>query len=261
MEQSVPVKLAFTIGSYRLCDFVHLSLKQLRRLAPEAPILVSDDAAPESGHIENLATVHGAVYRGSTKRRGHFANDLQAFVHALAFAEAVGADVAVKVSQRFIFRKQEAIAAIIKAFDDPNIVVVTPGQPKVSASGFGNPSNGFGKFTVLSDVCAIRVGCISPSELLHMYRHRLMTEKVPWASFLECLIDDLCQNRFPGRSVKLEEITNDKDSEDPGFLRRYQNSEQQYRDLAATHGMAGVFPLTEWNQIEGRSYLCRPLVV
>lgn len=252
--------LAFTISSYRLVDFVRLGLAQLSKLSPESRVLVSDDHSAESGHIEKAALERSAEYRGSRVRRSHFAGDLQSFVNAIAFAEAAGADVAVKISQRFILRKPEVVTAIMDAFSDPNILVVTPGQPKVSF-GFGKPTNGFGAFTVLSDIVAIRVGCISPTELLHLYRGRLVREKVPWASFLECTIDDMCQNRFPGRTIKLEAITNQQDLEDPLYLRRYQNSEEQYRNLAATHGIGGRFPTGEWAQLEGKSYLCRPMVV
>lgn len=253
--------IAFTVGSYRLVDFVHLGLKQLRKLVGDSPILISDDSSPESGVIKALSDGHGASYRGSTKRRGHFAGDLQSLVNALAFAEAVGADVAVKVSQRFIFRKPEAIEAITKAFEDPNIVFATPGQP-VLAGTFGRPPlNGFGSFTVLSDVIAIRVGCLSPSDLLHKYRSRLLTEKVAWGSFIECMADDIHRNVFPGRTVKIEDLTNQPDMEDSVYLRRYQNTEQQYVNLAAEHGIGGRFMLHEWGSAEGKSYLCKPMCV
>lgn len=255
------MRLAFTIGSYRLVDFIHLGLKQIRKLSPDSPILISDDAAQESGSIKNLACQHDAAYSGSNKRRGHFAADAQSFVNALAFAEAAGADIAVKVSQRFIFRRPEVIAAITDAFADQNILVVTPGQPKVGTIGNGRPM-GFGAFTCLSDVVAIRVGAISPTEMLHMYRERLMREKVPWGSFLECTVDEFHHKRFPGRTVKLEALTNHNGTfEDPWFLRRYQNGEHQYRDLAATHGIVGQWPLHEWANIEGKKYLCKPMVV
>lgn len=258
MESSLPppitVNLAFTIGAYRLCDFVHLGLKQLRRLAPDAPILVSDDTAPESGHIQNLALTNGSSYLVARKRRGHFASDYQSLVSSLAFAEAAGCDVAVKISQRLILRTPEAITAIERAFNDPNICLVTPGQPTTKEGAH----RGFGQFTTLSDIVMIRVGCITPKELLHMYRERLIREKAPWASFIEVAVDDL-HRRFAGRTVKLPELTNP--GPDPCYLRRYQATEQQYKDLAATHGMTGTFPLAEWGQIEGRNYMSRPLVV
>lgn len=256
MEQSVsePVKLAFTVSSYRLCDFVNLSLNQLRRLAPDAPLLVSDDAAPESGHIQQLALIHGASYLGARVRRSHFAGDYQSLVSSLAFAEAAGCDVAVKMSQRLILRTPEAISVIQKAFSDPNICLATPGQPTTS----GGAHRGFGAFTTLSDIVMIRVGCLTPKELIHMYRDRLLRDKAPWASFIEIAVDDL-HRRFAGRTVKIPELTNP--GPNPCYLRRYQASEQDYRNLAATHGMGGMFPLQEWGTIEGRNYISRPLVV
>jgi hypothetical protein len=253
---------AFTLGSYRLADFVHLGLKQLKKLSPDSPILVSDDLSPESAHIKAIAEANGAQYRCSKVRRGHFANDCQSFVHAIAFAEAAGADIAVKVSQRFIFRRPEVITAITDAFSDPNILVVTPGQPKVGALGALGRPHGFGAFTTLSDIVAIRVGCISPTEMLHMYRERLMREKVPWGSFLECLIDEFHHSKFPGRTIRLDQITNHNGTaEDPLYLRRYQNHPGQYQALAETHGIGGVWPLQEWSALDGKNYICKPMVI
>lgn len=251
-------KLAFTISSYRLHDFVKLGLKQLQKLSPDSPILVSDDRGPESETIRRIAEEHGATYRCPTIRKGHFANDYASILNSVAFAEAAGADVAIKVSQRFIFRKPEAIDVIHKTFSDPNILAATPGRPRV-IPGKGKASNGFGNFGILSDVVMIRVGAITPEELLIMYRERLLREKVPWASFIECTVDLLHTDKFPGRTTRIEELTNP--TPDPSYLRRYQATEQQYRELASSHGFSGPFPLIEWAQIENRSYLCKPVVV
>jgi len=243
--------IAFTISSYRLVPFVRLGLAQLRALSPDSPILVSDDPAPESAEIKKAAQDYHATYRAPTKRRGHFAGDFQSLVNALAFAQAAGADIAIKASQRFIFRKPESISVLHKVFDDPNICVATPGQPAKGGA--------FTKFTTLSDIVAIRVGSISPEELLQMYRGRLMREQVPWASFIECAVDDLHHTKFPGRTVKVPELTNP--TPDPIYLRRYQSTEAQYRDTALTHGLNGLYPTEEWGKIEGRRYMCRPIVV
>lgn len=250
------MKLAFTISAYRLCDFVHLGLKQIRKLSPDSPILVSDDISPESLGIRSHAEQHLAAYLPSRKRRGHFSGDFQSLVSALVFAQSRGADVAVKVSQRFIFRKPESIEVIQRAFADPNIMVATPGQPQVN--GFNRATKGFGQFTTLSDVVAIRVGAISAEELLHTYRHQLLTDKAPWGSFIEVAINQL-HGKFAGRTVKIDELTTPQ--QDPIFLRRYQASEQDYRNLALEHGWNGRFPVAEWGAMEGRNYLCRPKVV
>jgi hypothetical protein len=251
------MRFAFTIGAYRLVSFIHLAAVQLRRLVPGVDILISDDPSPETPHIQKLATDLNCSYRGARTRRGHFAADFQSLVNALVFAEACGADVAVKASQRFVFRKPEAIDVLTRAFSNPNILTATPGKPTVLNGSM--PSKGFGQFGTLSDVVAIRVGALSAEQLLHLYRARIIREKVPWASFIECLVDELHSNVFPGRTVKLPELTNP--TQDPIYLRRYQANEQQYRDLALSHGFNGLFPLQEWGQIEHQQYLAKPVVI
>ncbi len=253
------MRLAFTIGSYRLHDFIQLGIKQIQKLSSDSPILISDDPSPESEHIQRIASETGCVYRGAKTRRGHFSADFQAIINSLAFAKAADADVAVKVSQRFIFRKPEAINVIRKLFEDPNIMMATPGQPL--ATNGTRSAKGFSQFTILTDVVMFRVGAITPEDLLVMYRARILREKVPWSSFIECAIDSLHGDRFNGRASKIQELTSQPDPKDPIYLRRYQNSEQQYRDLALSHGFNGSFALGEWGSIEGRNYICKPVVV
>ena len=252
------MRIAYTIGSYRLFPFIKLSILQLRKLDPDCPILISDDPSAESVHIENLAKETGCEYRGARTRRGHFAADFQSLVNSVVFAEANGCAVAVKVSQRFIFRKPESIDVLRKCFSNLNMMAATPGQPKLTNGS--RPAQGFGAFGTLSDVVAIRTGAMSAEQLLHLYRARIIREKVPWASFIECLVDELHSNVFPGRTMKLAELTNP--TADPIYLRRYQANEKQYRDLALSHGFNGQFPLVEWAQIEhGNKYFCRPVVI
>lgn len=251
------LKLAFTIGSYRLLDFVQLGIRQIQRLSPDSCILVSDDASAESSHIKRICDEHGVNYKRSKVRRGHFANDFQALVDSLSFAGAAGADVAIKISQRTILRKPEAIDVIQKVFADSNICAATPGQPKKTQGS--RAAKGFTAFAILSDLVMIRVGCMSAQDLLVMYRERLLRERTPWSSFIECAVDDLHNRKFPGRTVKVPEFTDPTD--DPIYLRRYQSNENQYRELALSHGSNGRFPLDEWGQIERREYRCKPVVI
>lgn len=251
------MRIAFTIGAYRLVSFVKLSAMQIRKFVPDADILISDDPSPETPHMQKLAEEMNCSYRGARIRRGHFASDFQSLVNALVFAEACGADVAVKASQRFIFRRPESIQVIERCFENPNIMAATPGQPKVTTSS--PAAHGFGKFGTLSDIVCIRASAMTAEQLLHLYRARIIRERVPWASFIECLVDELHSNVFPGRTMKLAELTNP--TADPIYLRRYQATEKDYRDLALAHGFNGLFPLIEWGQIEGQSYMAKPMVI
>lgn len=251
------MKLAFTISSYRLTSFVKLGILQIRKFVPDADILISDDNAQESESIRQVAITYGCHYIASKTRRGHFASDLQSIVNSLVFGQACGADIALKISQRFIFRKPEGIEVIRKAFADPNIMVATPGQP-IQNNGT-RAGKGFCAFGTLSDIVIMRVGCMSAQELLQLYRERIRREQVPWASFIECTVDELHSRKFPGRTVKIPELTNP--TADPIYLRRYQANEKQYRDLALAHGFNAQFLLGEWGQLEQRAYLSIPVVV
>lgn len=251
--------IAFTIGSYQLFQFVYLGLKQLQELSPESPVLVSDDRSNASEQIEAVAHECGAAFECSKVRRGHFAGDFQSLVSALAFAQAVDADIAVKVSQRFVFRKRDAIDAIKKAFEDEKIAAATPGRPSVVFNTGTKKGGTFNAFSMLSDVVCIRAKELKPEQLLHLYRQRLMRERTPWASFIECTVDELHSHVFPGRTVKIAEITDPQP--DPWYLRRYQARQDQYRELATRHGIGGHFDLVEWALIEKHGYQPRPLVV
>ncbi len=254
------MRLAFTISSYRLFDFVHLGIKQLRKLCgPDVPILISDDHAVESQYIRQLAKEHGVEYMGSDKKRGHFSGDAQSLVNAISFGVSAGADVAIKVSQRFIFRLPESIKVIERAFAKPEMLIAIPGQPK---RAFGSKAaKGFSNFAVLSDVVMVRPSIQIAARFLQLYRHRITTETVPWKTFIEPAVHAIFNDVGPERSQLIPELTDHMDQANPIYFRRYQNTEEQYRALAATHGILGRFPVVEWGMIEGRMYMAQPVVI
>jgi hypothetical protein len=117
-------------------------------------------------------------------RRGHFCADYQSLVNSVAFAKLNNADVAIKISQRVILRKPEAIQVIQNTFKDGHICIATPGQPaKTNNTG---TRGSFKAFTTLSDIVMIRADCITPEDLIGMYRERVKRERAEWGSFIEC---------------------------------------------------------------------------
>jgi len=247
------MRFAFTIGSYRLCDFIRLNIRQIQEIFPDSPILVSDDASPESHIIERIAKDCGVNYIGTKGKRGHFGGDVQALLNCLAFGEAAKSDVYVKVSQRFVFRKPECRAILEDYFSKFDFA--SPGQPK-KIHGM-TMTHGFGAFAVLSDLVVFKAGTLGPHELMEIYRNRINNEQVPWKDFVESLIHALHLYRYKDRSVMMPEFT-DSSKEDPLYLRRYQSSEREYQSLASQRGIAGRFPLAEWAVLDGRSYVVNP---
>ena len=252
------MRLAFTLSTYRLFDFIHLGIKQLRALRPDAPILLSDDFSPESVFIKQLAKEQNVEYVGSDKRRGHFAGDMQSLVSAIMFADVVEADLAIKISQRFMLRLPEAIEVIERAFEDPSIAMAIPGQPKGTMGG--KASKGFSEFAVLSDIVCVRPSQFPASRMLEIYRRRIVEEKVPWKTFIEAAVHE-AHMKLGAQSKLLPELTDHGDQANPIYLRRYQNTEAQYVALANKHGITGRFPLAEWGLIQGKGYMAKPVVV
>lgn len=253
------MKLAFTISSYRLIPFIELGLAQIKKLSPESPILVSDDKSDESGHVKNVAEQHGALYIGSRVKRGHFAGDVWSIINSIAFAEANECDVAIKLSQRLILRKPEAIDVIRKTFEDPNIMMATPGRPQKVVTSGGPAAQGFKAFAILTDIVLFRVGAVDPKDMEEKYRHKCTHEHLPWSTFIECFIDDFHGKHLAGKTAKLPEFTDPQP--DPIYLRRYQAVPQQYSELAKEHGLSGNFLTGEWSGLENKNYLCKPLTV
>jgi len=205
-----------------------------------------------------MAREHSCAYIGAREKRGHFASDYQSIVNSVAFARSQNCDVAIKISQRFIIRREPAIDVIQKVFDDPNVMAATPGRPNV---GYNTGAGGtFAAFSILTDIVMIRADAISPEELISLYRERLNREIVQWASFVECAVDELHSRVFNGKTKLVPELTNPS-KEDPMFLRRYQASEKQYNDLAKENGFSGRFPLVEWALIERQNYMAKPVIV
>lgn len=243
--------VAVVIGAYRLADFITLCVLRWRRLIKDVPILISDDRSPESGKIKAIAEAHSCDYCCSEKRRGHFANDMQSFINALIFGRELGVDIVVKCSQRLIPVLPGLIDPMFRAFAEPACQIVLPGR--ISRNQISRPSARFyGRFGILSDLVAMRVGCIEPDELLSIYRERNANGK-PSDSFSETTLGTLLATHFNGRHRIIEEWTNHRQGQPKLYLRKSQSSSSDYCQIAAMERMnsdVSTWNLAEWREIE-----------
>lgn len=244
--------VAVTIGAYRLVDFVTLCVLRWRRLLKDVPVLISDDASSESDAIKSIADAHSCDYCCSEKRRGHFANDMQTFINALIFGRELGVDIVIKCSQRLIPVQPRLLEPMFKAFSNPECQIVLPGR--INRNQISRPSARFyGRFGILSDLVAMRVGCIEPDELLSIYRHRNTNGK-PSDSFSETTLGTLLATHFAGNRHRiLDEWTNHRQGHAKLYLRKSQSSSSDYCQIAAMEGLVADhsrYPLAEWREIE-----------
>jgi hypothetical protein len=252
--------IALTISSYLLQDFVELGLRQILKIFPGSPVLVSDDFSPRSESIADMATTLGATYIVANTRRGHFAGDCQSTGNSISFAQAHNADIAIKVSQRFIFVNPICHGLILRAFEDGKIDFALPGPMPIDTLRPGG-SAGFSHFPVLTDLMMFRTSACDTESMVNEYKAKVTNEwGTPTGTFIEALAKQWIDGRFKGRSLLMGEFTKHVNGRSGGdlYLRRNQNHQHTYRELARLHGINGDFLLDEWQKIDGAQYWPRP---
>lgn len=252
------MKFAVCISSFLMPEFVEMNILMTRHVfGQDVSILVSDDRSQSSDKIETLASKYGVAYVCSDKRRQHFLGDVQSWVNAMAFGESVGADVCAKVSFRFIFLDQKLKGDIEDRFQNHICDIAVPSKIRTQQL-LRRESAMFAIVPCLSDVIFMRVGAMKPSELIEDYRNKIQNERSPHASLVEALAYDYVACKFKGRSIMLDELSFHQPNAPHRYLRKCQNHQAEYGDLARKLGIVGTWDLREWNRIEGVFYRPKP---
>jgi hypothetical protein len=251
------VNTAIAIGSYFLGDFVGLNFHQCRSIFPDSPILVSDDRSTSTDSIEALVD-YSAAFVTSNHRRGACAGKIQAIVSGLSFAQQEGADILLFLNQRFVPVLPEFREFVEGPFNDSKINIVVPGR--AVAGKIALPSskyfNGLG---ILTDVLAIRIGAISPEQLLAAYVDGYKFGKFASQLMPEMFIGKLLGTHFKD-SAYISSALGDGKVEKRAFLRREQAAPEDYKALAEKHGFEGQFDTRDWMEME-KNYMCRPSLI
>ena len=95
-------RFTLVIGTFAAVPYVHLQLEARRRLFADVPLLVHDDASPAAGTLAALCRAYGADFSRNPARLPPCKGDLSVFLRGRDGGRAVGADVVVKLSRRFI---------------------------------------------------------------------------------------------------------------------------------------------------------------
>lgn len=254
------MKFAITVSAYLMDDFVRLNLEMCQRVFPGSPVLVSDDKSHRSDEIEKAAHQYGASYICSNKRRGHFCADVQSWANALAFGESVRSDVSIKISFRLILLDPTLRTDFEDLFSNSICDMAVPQKIRPEQLR-RRESHTFAMVPCLSDVILMRTGVMSPTELINYYRHKIQNERAPHSSLVESLAYDLLMGKFKDRSKMLESLSFHYPGQPHRYLRKCQNHQIQYVDLARKLGLLGAWDVREWSHIERGSYRPKPVLV
>jgi len=130
------VTFAVTVGGFALVSFCELNIVCARHVfGKDTPILLCDERSPKTPEMEALADKYGCSFITSRVNRGHFLGCANATVTAVAFAHAMQADIAVKLTQRFILLDQRIRERIEQLFTErPELELAHCGRNAKSAS-------------------------------------------------------------------------------------------------------------------------------
>lgn len=251
------MKFAVAIGTYSLLNFIELNILTCRHVFGEStPIILSDGHCDQSPQVEALAEQYGCAYVGERINRGHFVGCAQNAVVAAAFAQHVGADIAVKINQRLILLSPEIPDIVSDVFKDGSIDIALPGSPKLESL---MTSKFFAKFSYLVDVIFMRSSSFDPDWIKHSYESQWKNGSRHIDSYTEMYWANVCKSKCDGRTRKLDFLTNH--GERPfKYLRKVQNSNEDYVQVARNMGMDGfpAFATAEWQQLRQGSYMPLP---
>lgn len=233
------MKFAAAVGAAGYGHFTELNICLLRKVfGDDLDIVVRDDPSPDSARIERMADKRGCFYRTTASPLGHFGGDMQTFLDALALAEAVDADIAIKVSQRFMLTSPAVRAIVQGRFTaDPNLLVIMPGRPNPNFIRQGHQQ--FARFPILTDVVFMRADkqTMTPELLKGAYEEQLRKGSSYVDSFIEVFWDRLRNGVLSGRVHLAPELTDHKGGQPPVFFRRYQNRADEYKRAAMQFGI------------------------
>lgn len=245
--------IAISIGSHRLKPYVELNLASCRSVfGPDAPIIVVDGKSQESGAISRIASMYSADFISDDGKYGHFAGDIANTACGLRYAEQVGAKLYIKLNQRFILTHKCIPSRICSIFNDNGVDIALPGRAKRGRAEKA-PAFYF-MFPHLVDVLFIRVGSISPDEIISAYQNQCKNAKNRDQLLVEYFWDEMCNRRFLRKSYTLDWLTNHHAGYPRMYLRKIQNKASDYKEEAMKLGLSSSldFDTREWGTIKGK---------
>ena len=97
------IRTGMVVGTYGAVPYVHLQLEAAKRLYPDTPILVHDDASRHYAELEKLCAGYGReICRPHARIDKYASGDFRAFSAGLSWAHAKGLELLIKISRRLI---------------------------------------------------------------------------------------------------------------------------------------------------------------
>ena len=233
------MKYAAAVGCAGFPNFTELNVCLLREVfGKDLPIVICDDKSQDTQQNESVATRRDCYFKTGDVPRGHFAGDIQAFMDAISLAEAVGADIAIKMSQRSMVSHLDLHTVIESKFTfDPNCLAVMAGRPNPRLIRQGHQQ--YARFPLLTDIVFMRIGKELTADFIkEQYENQVKSGSKYYDCFVEVFWDRARTNYLNGKVHLAPELTDHRPGMAPLYLRRYQNGESEYLSRAGRYGIS-----------------------
>ena len=99
---SSPLAVGLAVGTFAAVPYVRMHLEARRRLYPDVPLIVHDDASPNQRDLRRLCADYGCEFESTDARRPLCIGDVSCLLGGLLWAKHLGLDIVVKMSRRFV---------------------------------------------------------------------------------------------------------------------------------------------------------------
>lgn len=253
------MRCAITIGAFKLLSFIELNVRSCRMIFGDAPLLIYNGASSENEKVKRLADQFDCSFLSDSINRQHFAGDIQSAVCAIAFGRHVGAEICIKLNQRFIPLSPEIPERLEEIFSDPKIDLAMPKAPRAETIQEGS-SKFHSRFNVSPAFIAMRAKAFNPQHIADSYAEQVRNSKNRAETLTEYFWAKMVQNEFKDRWQAIPWLS--EPTEPPEYLQKCQHTSEQYSKAAVALGMAPAqFETKEWSAISMSAYQPLPRAV
>ncbi len=170
----------------------------------------------------------------------------------------MNADLALKVSLRFLLVDPAAKDVLEQHFANPDVWLGLPGR--ISAHTIKQQASMFfAHFSVLTDILCVRTNSITPQMLKDRYETRVRNAGNAHDKLAESLWANLLDTHFATHAVSMNEFSVPRTP--PIYLRKAQSHPADYEKVAHERGMTRLNPvLVEWSRMDP-SYRPSPVFI
>lgn len=214
------------IGSYKMPEVVDLNIRVIRASCGPVPILVNDDASPDGERLAAICKAHSDVTLHTNKQRiGHTGGDVSAYHNAVVWAAKRGLKVVAKISQRWI-------CTVPRWLQEHAGDLLASGLPMASQRCRGKEV-----FDLRTEAALLDVRQWNHGAILKAIEPRRYWKDSPNGLSAETIIYRALQDFMGGVYWPWRLLWQDRYAQMPGVLWHCANHEEEYRELAAAHGV------------------------